>query len=156
YTDGAANNTGFGQWGNEFSLGTTVYLNEKKQYHAATIMSFDVQSKKEDSESKVGNQINFEGGVGGDFLKGGLTVGLDYYAAFKVSDDNIGPLANLIVRGKNKVFALGPEASLALARKGMLYGFLKVNYQWETYARTTTQGSELTIMATFLVKPIKL
>jgi hypothetical protein len=31
-----------------------------------------------------------------------------------------------------------------------------VNYQWEVYARTTTQGSEMTILATFLLKPIKL
>jgi hypothetical protein len=31
-----------------------------------------------------------------------------------------------------------------------------VNYQWETYARTTTQGSELTVLATFLFKPLKL
>jgi hypothetical protein len=157
YEDGAKNNTGFGMWGHEFAVGTTVYLDAKKAYHAATIMSFDVQSKKEDSETKVGNQINFEGGVGGDFLKGGLTVGLDYYAAFKVSDDQIEGLPDILVRnGKNKTFALGPEVSLALARKGMLYGFLKVNYQWETYARSATQGSELTILATFLVKPIKL
>ena len=54
------------------------------------------------------------------------------------------------------MFALGPEVQLALARKGVLYGFLKVNYQWQTYARTTTQGSELTVLATFLVKPLKL
>jgi hypothetical protein len=33
---------------------------------------------------------------------------------------------------------------------------LKVNYQWETYARTTTQGSAMTIMATFLLPPIEL
>jgi hypothetical protein len=46
--------------------------------------------------------------------------------------------------------------SLALARRGTLYGFLKVNYQWETYARTNTQGSEFMVMATFLIKPIKL
>jgi hypothetical protein len=50
----------------------------------------------------------------------------------------------------------GPEVDLALARGGKLYGFLKVNYQWETYARVAPQGSELTIIATFLVKPIKL
>ena len=31
--------------------------------------------------------MNFEGGVGGDFLKGGLTAGLAYYATFKISDD---------------------------------------------------------------------
>jgi hypothetical protein len=156
YTDGASNNTGFGMWGNELSAGTTVYLDEKKAFHAATVMSFDIQSKKEDSETKVGNQINFEGGVGGDFLKGGLTVGLDYYAAFKVADDHIEGFPDILIRGKNKTFALGPEVSLALAKKGMLYGFVKVNYQWETYARTATQGNELTIMATFLVKPIKL
>ena len=34
--------------------------------------------------------------------------------------------------------------------------FLKVNHQWEVYARTTTQGSALTILATFLMKPLKL
>jgi len=39
---------------------------------------------------------------------------------------------------------------------GTTYGFVKVNYQWETYAQTTTQGSELTILATFLMKPLKL
>jgi hypothetical protein len=60
------------------------------------------------------------------------------------------------VTGKNSVFALGPEVSFPLAWNGALHGFLKVNYQWETYARVTTQGSELTILATFLMKPIKL
>ena len=97
-----------------------------------------------------------EGGFGGDFLKGGLTVGLNYYASFKVSDDHIEGFPDILIRGKNKTFALGPEVDLALARGGTLYGFLKVNYQWETFARVAPQGSELTIMATFLVKPIKL
>ncbi len=45
---------------------------------------------------------------------------------------------------------------MALARKNTVYGFLKFNYEWEVYARTTTQGSELQIVATFLLKPIKL
>jgi hypothetical protein len=91
-------------------------VNEAKQYRAATILTFDAQSKKKDSETKVGNALN----------------------------------------GRNKIFALGPEVDLALAKGGKLYGFLKVNYQWTTYARVAPQGSELTLMATFLVKPIKL
>jgi hypothetical protein len=156
YTDGASDNTGFGMWGHELSFGTTVYLDEAKKYHAATVASFDFQSKKEDSETKVGNAMNLEGGVGADFLKGGLTVGLDYYATFKLTEDRIENIPAILIRGKNKVFALGPEVQLALARKGILYGFLKVNYQWEVYARTNTQGGELTMLATFLVKPIKL
>jgi hypothetical protein len=100
--------------------------------------------------------MNLEGGVGADFLKGGLTTGLVYYASFKLADDQIDGIPGVLIRGKNKVFALGPEVSLALARRGTLYGFIKANYQWETYTRTTTQGGEFLVMATFLVKPIKL
>jgi hypothetical protein len=156
YTDGADNNTGLGMWGNELAVGSTVYLNDSRQWHAATLATLDFQSKKEDSETKVGNVINLEGGLGGDFLKGGLTAGVDYYASFKLTDDHIEGFPDILIRGKNKVFALGPEVQLALARNNTLYGFLKVNYQWEVYARTTTQGSALTILASFLMKPLKL
>jgi hypothetical protein len=156
YSDGASNNTGFGMWGQELSVGTTVYLNAAKTYHAATLASFDFQSKKEDSETKVGNAMNLEGGVGADFLKGGLTVGLSYYASFKLTEDRIEGIPSIFIRGKNRTFGLGPEVQLALARRSVLYGLLKVNYQWETYARTTTQGNEFVVLLTFLVKPQKL
>lgn len=156
YEDGASDNTGFGMWGHELSAGTTVYLNEARSYHAATVVSFDFQSKKEDSETRVGNAMNLEGGIGADFLKGGLSTGLVYYSSFKLSEDRIEGFPVNLPIAKSKVFALGPEVQLALARKGMLYGSLKVNYQWELYARTATKGSELTILATFLMPPLKL
>ncbi len=156
YADGADNNTGLGMWGHELSVGTTVYLNESRQWHAATLATFDFQSKKEDSETKVGNAMHLEGGAGSDFLKGGLTVGLDYYASFKLTDDHIEGFPDILIRGRNKVFAVGPEVQLALAKNNTLYGFLKVNYEWEMYARTATQGSALTVLATFLMKPLKL
>jgi hypothetical protein len=82
--------------------------------------------------------------------------GLNYYTSFKLTDDSIGSLPDILIRGKNKVFAVGPEVQLALARHNTLYGFLKVNYQWEVYARTTTEGRAMTILATFLMKPLKL
>jgi hypothetical protein len=156
YTDGASDNTGFGMWGHELGFGTTVYFNEKKEYHASALVSFDFQSKKEDSETKVGNAMNIEGGVGGDFLKGGLSVGLAYYWSGKLTQDHIEGFPDILIRGKNKVFALGPEVSLALAKGKAVYGFLKVNYEWEVYARTNTQGSEFNIVATFLVPSLKL
>ena len=156
YTDGAANNTGLGMWAQEISFGTTVYLNEAKQYHAATLMSFDFQSKKEDSETKVGNAMNLEGGVGADFLQGGLTVGLNYFSMIKLTEDRIDGFPQILIRGKNKVFGLGPEVSLAIAKNNVIYGFLKFNYQWEVYARTNTKGSMATIMMTFLAKPLHL
>jgi hypothetical protein len=108
YTDGASNNTGLGMWGHELAVGTTIYLNESRQWHAATLATFDFQSNKEDSETKVGNAMNLEGGLGADFLKGGLTAGVNCYAAFKLTDDAIDGFPDILIRGKNKVFALGP------------------------------------------------
>ena len=140
----------------EPSVGVTAYLNEKKAYHVSTLMSITAQSKKEDSDTKVGTTLTLEGGLGGDFLKGGLTAGLAYYASFKLAEDQIDGVPGILIRGKNKSFALGPEVSLALARGDKLYGFVKANYQWETYARTNTQGGEFLLAVSFLVKPIKL
>jgi hypothetical protein len=156
YEDGAQNNTGFGMWANEISVGTTVYLNAKRQYHAATLASVSFQSKKEDSETKVGNMLVLEGGVGGDFSQGRVTAGLAYAAGFKLSEDRIDGLPEILAPGKNKSFALGPEVSFVLESKGTIYGFLKVNYEWETYARNTTQGNAFEITATFPFGPIKL
>ena len=65
-------------------------------------------------------------------------------------------MPDALVRGKNKVFALGPEMSLALARGGVFYGFLKLNYQWEVYAKTRTQGGEFNMVLSLPIKPIKL
>jgi hypothetical protein len=156
FHSGATDNTGFGMWGQEPSFGTTVYLTKSHQYHASTVANVTFSSKKRNTDTKVGTTMNLEGGVGGDFLAGGLTAGLVYYTELKLTEDQLGDLPSNVPVAKNKAFALGPEATLALARKHGVFGFLKVNYQWETYARTTTQGRELTVLATFLLKPIKL
>jgi hypothetical protein len=157
YEDGASNNTGLGQWAQEILVGTTVYLNERRTIHAATTATFDFQSKKEDSETKVGNIMNLEGGVGADFLGGGLTTGLAYFGTFKLTDDEFDQRAPaLLIRGKNRVWGVGPEVTLALASraKRVVYGFVTVRYQWELGARTTTEGGAWNVLATFPLKPI--
>jgi hypothetical protein len=156
YTDGASNNTGLGMWGQEIAIGTTVYLNEARQFHAATLATFDFQSSKKDSTTKVGDVMNLEGGVGADFLKGGLTTGLAYYASFKLTDDVFANArADALVRGKSQVFALGPEATLALARHNTVYGLVTLRYQWEVYARSTSQGGAWNIQLVLLTRPLK-
>ena len=101
--------------------------------------------------------MNFKGGVGGDFLKGGLTVGLDYYASFKLTRDRLGDFPLNIGRlEKAGVFGLGPEVSLALAKGKKVYGSVKVSYQWETYAKAQTQGSTFVFLSTWFFKPIQL
>jgi hypothetical protein len=152
---GADNNTGLGMWAQEILLGTTVYLNGTRTLHAATTATFDFQSEKEDSETKVGNILNLEGGIGADFLGGGLSAGLAYYGTFKLSDDRFDArLPSLLIRGKNRVWGLGPEATLAIAAKKIVYAFVTVRYQWELGARTTTEGAAWNLLVTFPLKPI--
>jgi hypothetical protein len=157
YEDGASNNTGLGMWAQELLLGTTVYLNQPRSLHAATSATFDFQSKKENSDTKVGNILNLEGGVGADFLEGGLTAGLAYYGTFKLTEDRFAArLPSVLIRGKNRVWALGPEVTLAIAARRTVYGFVTVRYQWEIGARTTTEGAAWNILATFPIRPIHL
>jgi hypothetical protein len=156
YEDGADNNTGLGMVGQEILFGTTVYLNEQRTLHAATAATFDFFSEKKDSETQVGNILNLEGGVGADFLKGGLTAGLAYYSTFKLTDDEFNSRLPTGLLGRNRVWGLGPEVSLALATKKAVYGFVTVRYQWELAARSATEGAAWNILATFPIKPIRL
>jgi hypothetical protein len=157
YEDGAANNTGLGMVMQEFLVGTTVYLNKQRSMHVATVATLDFFSEKKDSETKVGNILNLEGGVGADFLKGGLIVGLAYFGTFKLTDDTFDSrLASRLIRDKNRVWGLGPDITLALATKKAVYGFVNVRYAWELAARTSTEGSTLAITASFPLKPIRL
>jgi hypothetical protein len=157
YEDGARNNTGLGMWAQEILLGATAYLNETRTLHAATTATFDFQSEKKDSSTRVGNIMNLEGGVGADFLGGGLSAGLAYYGTFKLTEDRFdNPLAGALIQGKNRVWGLGPELTLAIAANRTVYGFVTVRYQWEMAARTTTEGAAWHILATFPLKPIHL
>jgi hypothetical protein len=144
-------------WAQELLLGTTVYLNEKRSVHAATTATFDFQSKKKDSETKVRNIMNLEGSIGADFLRGGLTTGLAYYGTFKLTDDQFDSrLASVLIRGENRLWGLGPEVTLAIATKQAVYGFVTVRYQWEVGARTTTEGAAWNILASFPLKSTRI
>jgi hypothetical protein len=154
YAAGAKNNTGLGMWAHEVFAGATVFLDEKKAWHAATTGAMEFHSKKEDSDAQVGTLLTLEGGAGRDFLMGAARVGIAYYAQWKLSDDTLTGLPALLVRGKNRVAGLGPEVSLPIATKTTVFGFVTVRYQWELGAHTTTEGNTLNVLAVFPLKPI--
>jgi hypothetical protein len=156
YTAGADNNTGLGMWGHEAFLASTLFLDEKKSWHATTTAALEFHSKKKDSDAQVGTLLTSEGGVGRDFVKGAISTGLAYYAQWKLTDDTLTGAPALLVRGKNRVAGLGPELTLPIATKTTVYGFLTLRYQWEFGARTTTEGDALNILVVLPLKPIKI
>jgi hypothetical protein len=155
YTAGARDNTGLGMWGHEVFIGSTVFFDEHRAWHAATNAAFEFHSKKEDSSAQVGPLLTLEGGVGRDFLKGAVSTGLAYYAQWKLDDDTLTGLPSVLVRGKNRVAALGPEITVPVATKNTVYGFVTVRYEWEVGARTTTEGNVLHVFAVVPLRPIK-
>ena len=144
----------------ELSLGTTVYLDKKKNWNVASTGAIEFHTEKKNSNgAKVGTLFTMEGGIGRKFLDGGINAGLVYYSQWKVSDDRFGSLLpTVLVTGRNRAAALGPEFTLALAskKKGKLYGFLTARYYNEVFAKTATQGNSFLLQLVFPLKPIKL
>ena len=155
YAAGANDNTGLGMWGHEVFAGSTVFFDEKKAWHAATTGAIEFHSGKEDTDARVGTLFTLEGGLGRSFLMGAASVGLSYYAQWKLTEDTLIGLPALILQGKNRVAGLGPEVTIPIATKNTVYGFLTARYQWEMGARTTTQGDALNVLVVLPLKPIK-
>jgi hypothetical protein len=170
YTAGGSDNVGKGMWSYEFSAGTTVYLDEKKTLSVATSGFWELHSKKEDTGNisvgnilltgvRVGQLLTLEGGVGKSFLEGAASVGMAYYAQWKVTDDDFGFPVNLpqgSPLGKHRVWGFGPDVTIPIATKSQLIALLNVRYLWETGARVKTEGQSLLLTATFPVPSVKI
>lgn len=120
YTAGASDNSGLGMFINEFSLGTTLFFNEKKTLHFATTVSYEINGKKKDTDIKTGDILSLEGGLGKTFYcfnaektapKAIISAGLIYYLQYKVTNDEI-PIGPIVWTGdKDRVAALGAEVN---------------------------------------------
>lgn len=150
YESGGDNNSGLGMWGHEFSAGTTVYFDKKKSFNFSTIAFYELHSKKRGTDTKVGDILTLEGGIGKSFfpkvtkelLPMPVSIGAVYYAQFKVSDDRIAVGDQRFSGDRDHIYALGLEANA-------LYPKTKtaLSFRWlgEMGARNRFQGN------TFLV-----
>jgi hypothetical protein len=163
YQQGGSGNLGKGMWTYEPFVGATVYFDEKKTMSLATTAFWEFHGKKEDSQTKVGQILTLEGGLGKSFLGGGLIIGGAYYAQWKVTEDQLrafelpgGGAVQIDARNKHKVFGFGPEVTLPVATRSKLFALVNARYLWETGTRSKTQGETLVVTATFPIPSLKL
>jgi hypothetical protein len=160
HTAGADDNVGKGMWSYEFSGGTTLYLDEAKSISVATSAFWEIHSKKDGTDIrvgpitlagiKVGQLLTLEGGLGKSFLDGAASVGLAYYAQWKITRDDFG-LPIRLPLDKHRVWGLGPDVTIPIATRSKLISLVNVRYLWEAGVRLKTQGESLVVTATFPV-----
>jgi hypothetical protein len=167
YSSGASDNLGKGMWSYELSAGTTVYLDEGRTWSAATTAFWETHTAKQGElhvegatfrDVKVGQLLTLEGGFGKSFLHGAASVGVAYYAQWKVTADQMtmataGPELSL---PRHRVFGIGPDVTIPIATKSQLISLVNIRYLWETGARIKTRGQSLVVTATFPVGGIKI
>ena len=151
FTAGASNNHGLGMWSHELSAGTTVYLDKKKQWHAATNAYYNIQSHIRGTQRKAGNVLSLEGGVGRTFCSGLCNVGVDYYTQWKVTNDTLPPVPPGFIN-KHRYYGLGPEINGVIPINAKTLAVFKVAYFHELGNRVATQGQSI-IMSVTLAKP---
>ncbi len=110
------NNTGLGMWGNEFSIGSTVYLDQKKTWNAAANFALEFHTDKTGTNINVGDLGTVEGGLGKTFYKkvSGpipmiMNVGVAGYAQFKVTGDSGSDIPPFVARPQGSCLRARPR-----------------------------------------------
>jgi hypothetical protein len=137
YTAGATDNTGLGMWSNEFSAGTTVYFDPKRNWHASAAGFYEIHTSKRDLDQKVGDLFTLEGGIGRAFMHGYANAGLAYFGQWKVTEDSGTAVSPLVAGLKGSMIGAGPEINLPITKHPI---FLTFRYLFDMYSRVATQG----------------
>jgi hypothetical protein len=158
FEPGATDNTGLGMWANEFTIGSTVYLDQKRTWNAAATFSLEFNTDKKDTNINVGDLGTVEGGLGKTFYKkvSGpipiiMNVGVAGYAQFKVTGDSGSDIPPLLQGLKDRVFALGPEFNIYVPKPRLTF---LVRYEPEFAARNRTQGQTIVFSIAWVAKSL--
>ena len=169
HSAGASDNLGKGMWSYEVSGGTTVYLDKARTISVASTAYWETHTAKDGEvriedftvrDVKVGQLLTVEGGMGKSFLHGAASIGVAYYAQWKLTEDEMTFDAlqshQVGIPDPHRVWGIGPDVTIPIATKTKLISLINVRYLWETGARTKTQGQSLLITSTFPVGGIKI
>jgi arylsulfatase A-like enzyme len=168
HSAGASDNLGKGMWSYEVSGGTTLYLDRDRSISVSALASWETHTKKDGAvtmgnvtvdEVKVGQLLSVEGGIGKSFLHGAASLGMAYYAQWKLTEDqmNVSAVPQTVgLPDRHQVWGIGPEVMIPIATKDRLISLVNIRYLWEMGARVKTQGQSLLVTTTFPVGGIKI
>jgi hypothetical protein len=153
YEPRASDNVGLGMWSHEIQGGVTAYADAGKKISIATTAYLEFHSKKKDLDLKVGNLLTLEGGGAYNMPKIGGAFGVGYFFQHKLSDDTGGDVPEVLLRalnlrGKNRLFGIGPDVTMGLFQRGTTAGLLNVRYLFESAGKSSFEGGTFWISFT--------
>jgi hypothetical protein len=158
FTQGGTDNTGLGMWGNELTIGSTVYFDQKKLWNGAGTFALEFNTDKSGTNIQVGDLGTVSWGLGRTFYKkvSGpipmiMNLGAAGYAQFKVTGDSGSDIPPALRGFKDRVFAAGPEFNIYIP--GPRLTFL-VRYEPEFGARVRTQGQTIVVSIAWVAKSL--
>ena len=98
-------------WTPMFSLGGTYYFDAAKTWSGSVLARYEIHSEQNDTDLRPGDDFHFEWGVGKSI--GAWEVGATGYCQWQVTNGDEGT-------PKDRVYAIGPEASVFLPPVKML------------------------------------
>jgi hypothetical protein len=158
FSQGGTDNTGLGIWGNELTIGSTVYLDQKRLWNAAANFGLEFHTDKSGTNIQVGDLGTVEGGLGRTFYKkvSGpipmiMNLGIAGYAQFKVTGDSGSDIPPALRGFKDRVFALGPEFNIYIPKPRLTF---LARYEPEFGARVRTQGQTIVFSMVWVAKSL--
>jgi hypothetical protein len=145
-------------WGYVFTIGSTVYLDQKRTWNAAATFALEFNTNKRDTNIHVGDLGTIEGGLGRTFYKkvSGpipivMNLGAAGYSQFKVTGDSGSDIPPPLQGLKDRVFALGPEFDIFIP--GPRLSFV-ARYEPEFGARNRTEGETIVFSIVWVAKSL--
>jgi hypothetical protein len=142
-------NHGLRMWVNEINFGGTLYPDDSKNWNASTMMYYDFNQTKNNTDVKVGQLLTLAGGIGRSFLKGAANVGAAYSAQWKMTHDSGSGIPPFLPITNGRTFGVGPQIDMPVFAKGQNVGLVSFRYMWLVGAKTSLGGQALTASFTF-------
>jgi hypothetical protein len=135
---------GTGHFAHEFSLGSTLYLDEDRTWSLSALGTFALNTKDRDVDVTPGNVIDIDAGAG-KRLFGWLDLGVVSFFHWQVSDDQGEDVTAL--RGvRTQLFSLGPEVDVTIQK---IRTVLTFRYEYDLHAQARTAGQTFVGAITF-------
>jgi hypothetical protein len=127
----------------------TFYPLAGKMCNISTMIYYDYNRKKNDSDIKVGNILTLAGGIGRSFHKSLANAGVAYGAQWKTTHDSGSDIPAFLPITNGRVFGLGPQVDFPLFTKIPNLGLLSFRYMWMVGPKTALGGQALSLSFTF-------